>query len=230
MRHFLMAKRGRGRNLWSRSLSSLGKRIFDLCFASVVLFLTLPLFPVIALLIRWDSPGPIFFRQQRVGKDGKLFTMYKFRTMYVQADPYAPTPVDDRQDARVTRVGYFLRKSGLDELPQFFNVIKGEMSVVGPRPEMPFLVEKYTERQRKRLQVLPGITGLWQISSARNRPIHENLQYDYYYIRHQSLWLDLIIVGKTFLLTFRSCLTALPRVKKVGWKRGVKYQEYIEKP
>jgi len=167
------------------------------------LILSLPVIMLVAAAIRFTSRGPILFRQLRVGQNGKLFMIYKFRTMRVDTDPYAPTPKSDDFDSRVTRVGRLLRKSGLDELPQFLNVIKGEMSVVGPRPEMPFLVAQYTPRQRRRLSVLPGITGLWQISEARREPIHENLQYDLYYIRNRSAWLDFLIIARTCLILIR---------------------------
>jgi len=177
--------------------------LFDLAFASGALLLTCPLLAIIAFLTWLDSPGPILFRQRRVGKDGKEFTIYKIRTMHVAASPYADSPADDRQDPRVTRIGRLLRRSGLDELPQFINVLRGEMSVVGPRPEMRFLVDQYNAKQRRRLDVLPGITGLWQISPVRNEPIHENLRYDYYYVRRRSFRLDLEIIAATLVVMFK---------------------------
>ncbi len=172
------------------------KRIFDVLFATVILLLTLPLTLLIALLIKLDSPGPVFFRQKRIGKDGKFFKMLKFRSMHISADHYQKSPVD-QTDPRITKIGKILRKFNLDELPQFFNVIKGEMSVVGPRPEMPFVVESYTPIQRKRLKLRPGITGIWQISSDRKGAIHENLDYDFYYTENQSFLLDMVIIAKT---------------------------------
>ncbi len=179
------------------------KRLFDILFSSAVIVCTLPVTMLVALGIRLDSCGPIFFSQQRVGKDGKLFTIYKFRSMQCHSPKYACTPVDDCQDSRVTRVGKILRQSGLDELPQFFNVLRGDMSVVGPRPEMPFLVEQYNDRERARLYVTPGITGPWQLSAARCQPICENLQYDEEYIRRRSMGYDLLIVAKTAILTLK---------------------------
>ncbi len=215
----MVAKRRNRQKTRRRFFFSFVKRVFDVIFASVVLFFAFPLFLLIAFFVKWDSPGPIFFRQIRIGKGGKPFIIYKFRTMHANTHPYAFKPDDDEADCRVTRVGCILRQSGLDELPQFFNVLKGEMSIVGPRPEMPFIVEKYTPRQRKRLQVLPGITGLWQISPVRNKPIHENLRYDYYYITHQSLRLDFFIVGSTFLLISKNSVTGLVKaVKWLWWK------------
>ena len=173
------------------------KRCFDIVFSAAVLLLTLPLSLLIILAIWLETGRPIVFRQQRVGKNGRLFWIYKFRSMYPDTPKYAITPSNDDCDPRVTRVGRLLRKSGLDELPQFWCVLRGDMSVVGPRPEMPFIVEAYSPRMRRRLRVLPGITGPWQISPYRHKPIHENLQYDLYYLAHRSLLLDLKLISLT---------------------------------
>jgi len=172
------------------------KRIMDIAMSLLVLAVFLPALPVLARLIRKDSPGPVFFTQQRVGKDGKQFTIYKLRTMHTDAPQYDLTP-SSSDDPRITRTGRWLRRLSLDELPQFFNVLRGDMSVVGPRPEMPFVVEQYTPGQRDRLKVRPGITGIWQISHDRSAPIHENIDYDLYYAENQSLLLDVIIIAKT---------------------------------
>jgi lipopolysaccharide/colanic/teichoic acid biosynthesis glycosyltransferase len=190
----------RGRRLRSRTYEA-GKRLFDVVFSAAVLLALLPVLSVLAALVRWTSPGPVLFRQIRIGRGGRPFWIYKFRSMYTDAAPYAVTPEDDARDPRVTPLGAFLRKSALDELPQFFCVLKGDMSIVGPRPEMPFLVEGYTERQRRRLALRPGITGLWQISEARRAPIHANLQYDRYYCLYRSFSLDMAIIAKTALLS-----------------------------
>jgi lipopolysaccharide/colanic/teichoic acid biosynthesis glycosyltransferase len=128
--------------------------------------------------------------------------MYKFRTMSVDTDAYAIKP-RSQQDPRITPFGMFLRRTSLDELPQFFNVISGEMSLVGPRPEMVFIVDRYSSEQRERLRVKPGITGLWQISADRDHPIHENIDYDLYYIYNQSVLMDLIIVVQTVFFAMR---------------------------
>ena len=199
----------------SRFYNSTGKRMFDAVFSLCVLILSLPAIILVAAAIRLTSSGPAIFRQQRIGKDGKPFTIYKFRTMYVDAAPYATTPRSDDRDPRVTWIGRYLRRSGSDELPQFVNVLRGEMSVVGPRPEMPILVEQYTPRQRRRLRVLPGVTGLWQINEARRDPIHENLHFDMYYIRNRSAWLDLTLIARTCFVMVRrrpiaSSQTAVP--------------------
>jgi lipopolysaccharide/colanic/teichoic acid biosynthesis glycosyltransferase len=186
-----------------RVLQRFVKRGFDILFSLSVLIAFSPILAIIALAVRLTSVGPILFRQQRVGHNGLPFTIYKFRSMHVTANPYAKTPTSDDVDRRVTRVGRLLRKTGLDELPQFYNVLVGDMSVVGPRPEMEFIVQTYTPRQRRRLSMRPGITGPWQISEARREPIHENVQYDLYYIRHQSLLLDLEMIARTFLIMLR---------------------------
>jgi exopolysaccharide biosynthesis polyprenyl glycosylphosphotransferase len=174
----------------------LAKRVFDLIISALVLLLAGPLFLVTTWLIRRDSEGPVFFRQARVGLDGRPFEMLKFRTMYTADCRDAVAPATE-QDPRVTRVGKWLRRYSLDELPNFINVLRGEMSVVGPRPEMPFIVEGYSAQDRERLRAKPGVTGLWQISYARQMAIHDNLDYDLYYIENQSFLLDLVIVALT---------------------------------
>lgn len=174
----------------------MSKRIFDVIFSVLVLLGTLPLWPLIILLIKLTSKGPAVFSQKRVGQGGKMFDMYKFRTMYAHAAPYETTP-QHPHDHRITSVGRWLRKLSIDELPQFWNVLRGEMSVVGPRPEMPQIVAGYTAIHRQRLAVKPGITGIWQISADRRNPIHENIDYDLYYIEKQSLCLDLMIILTT---------------------------------
>jgi lipopolysaccharide/colanic/teichoic acid biosynthesis glycosyltransferase len=164
--------------------------------AVLVLLVSLPLFVIVSVLIKRESPGPVLFVQRRIGKDGKPFLMRKFRTMHQHMSGDAPTP-NSPYDPRITRIGRWLRRYSLDELPQFINVLLGDMSAVGPRPEMPFIVEKYGPLDRERLRVKPGITGLWQISYARQMAIHDNLDYDLYYIEHQSVLLDLVILALT---------------------------------
>ena len=178
------------------------KRIMDLFLALLLLIPLLPLGLLIMLAIKLDSKGPIFFPQIRVGLNGKRFRMIKFRSMMIESNPYAPSPSSSR-DERVTRVGRWLRKTSLDELPQIINIIKGEMSFVGPRPEMPFIVEKYNDLEKERLKVLPGITGLWQLSADRNRAIHENMDYDLHYVAHRSIFLDIAIMIETLFFAFR---------------------------
>ncbi len=180
------------------------KRLFDVIFAGNVLLITWPLFVVIALAIRSESPGPVIFRQKRIGQHGKRFTMYKFRTMYVDTEGMAMqndgTQMLKRpDDPRVTRVGRFLRRTSLDELPQFVNVLRGDMSVVGPRPEVPWLVDRYEWWQRKRFEVPQGITGWWQITGRADKPMHLNTEDDLYYVRNYSIWLDLQIIFRTII-------------------------------
>lgn len=172
------------------------KRALDIVVSLLVLTLGAPLFLIPALLIKRESPGPVFFLQTRVGRDGKPFRMIKFRTMHMSMSGDAPKPRSAR-DPRVTRIGRWLRRYSLDELPQVLNVLRGEMSIVGPRPEMPFIVDSYGPLERERLRAKPGLTGLWQISYARGEAIHENLDYDIYYIEHQSLLLDVVIIALT---------------------------------
>ncbi|MFH0940001.1 MAG: sugar transferase [Planctomycetota bacterium] len=173
------------------------KRAFDIVFALAVLIASVPLlWWWVIWAIKFTSPGSAFFAQQRIGQGGRPFNMYKFRTMYMDAPAYATTPNSSR-DHRITPIGRWLRKLSFDELPQFWNVLKGDMSVVGPRPEMPQIVAQYNAIQQQRLSVKPGITGIWQISADRKNPIHENIDYDLYYIENQSFFLDLTIILTT---------------------------------
>ncbi|MBP7633347.1 sugar transferase [Candidatus Ozemobacteraceae bacterium] len=181
------------------------KRTLDVLVSAAFLAILAPLGLMFSLLIKLDSIGPILFRQKRVGRDGREFTIYKFRTMFADADAYSPTPTD-RSDPRITRIGAVLRSSGLDELPQLWNVLTGDMSLVGPRPEMPFIVKGYTPLEAKRLKVRPGITGLWQVyARTANLPIHTHIEYDLYYIENMSISLDLMILLDTIpTLVFRT--------------------------
>lgn len=179
-----------------RTLYEIAKRGFDFTAALALLALTSIGWLVIGILLRVDSPGPILFTQTRIGRSGKPFLLYKFRSMYIDAPKYGFHPTA-AEDPRITKVGRILRRTSLDELPQLLNVLKGEMSLVGPRPEMPFIVEKYSPKHRQRLDVVPGITGLWQLSADRAFLIHENILYDLYYIRHRSFFMDLAILLHT---------------------------------
>jgi len=177
------------------------KRGMDFLVGGIVLLLSLPLWPFIMLAIVMESGLPIFFSQERVGKDGKVFRMFKFRTMFKAVRKFEPAP-RDKEDPRITRVGRLLRRMSLDELPNIINVILGDMSLVGPRPEMPFIVEQYEDWQRKRLAVKPGITGLWQVLGRKDLPLQENLEYDFYYIKNRSFFLDLTILLKSVPIIF----------------------------
>ncbi len=175
---------------------AVAKRTADVIVSSLLLLLLAPVFFLIAVLVWLDSPGPIFFIQKRVGRNGQLFDMYKFRSMYATAPRYGLSPTQS-SDTRITSVGRFLRRTSLDELPQLINVFLGNMSLVGPRPEMPFIVRRYNSRQRQRLRVIPGITGLWQLSADRAFPIHENIHYDLSYIQNRTFFMDLAILLHT---------------------------------
>jgi exopolysaccharide biosynthesis polyprenyl glycosylphosphotransferase len=177
---------------------ALVKRAFDFTACLLLLILTAPLFLMLAIIIRISSSGPTIFVQERVGLRGKLFKLYKFRTMHAAAGCYDYSP-REVSDPRITRIGRFLRRTSLDEIPQIFNVLKGDMSLVGPRPEMPFIVSQYQALHRLRLTVTPGITGLWQLSADRARLIHENIEYDLYYIRNQCFFMDLAILLHTVI-------------------------------
>jgi exopolysaccharide biosynthesis polyprenyl glycosylphosphotransferase len=178
------------------------KRICDFGGAAILLVLGSPLLLLLAIIVKLDSKGPALFRQERVGLNGRRFRMYKFRTMYTDAPAYAFSP-QESNDNRITNLGRFLRRTSLDELPQLLNVLAGCMSLVGPRPEMPFIVEGYTERHYQRLQVKPGITGLWQLSGDRSYLIHENIEYDLYYIQHRNFFMDLAILLHTSIFAMR---------------------------
>jgi exopolysaccharide biosynthesis polyprenyl glycosylphosphotransferase len=172
------------------------KRVTDVSISSLLLVSLSPLLCLTALLIRLGSSGPALFVQKRVGRNGELFDMYKFRSMHTNVPRYDLSPTQS-SDPRITRIGRFLRRTSMDELPQLFNVFLGNMSLVGPRPEMPFIVERYSAQQRRRLQVTPGITGLWQLSADRAFPIHENIEYDLYYIRNRTFFMDVAILIHT---------------------------------
>jgi exopolysaccharide biosynthesis polyprenyl glycosylphosphotransferase len=171
------------------------KRAMDIAIASVGLVLSAPLLAFVCWRLRRSGASPLF-AHERIGRDGKAFRMYKLRTLRDDVTPYEAAP-RGADDPRITPYGAWLRASSIDEIPQLWNVLRGEMSMVGPRPEMPFIVSRYDEWQRRRLAVKPGITGLWQILGRKDLPMHENLQYDFYYIRNRSLAQDVSILLRT---------------------------------
>jgi exopolysaccharide biosynthesis polyprenyl glycosylphosphotransferase len=183
------------------------KRILDILGSLVLLALAAVPMLAVALAIKFDSRGPIMFRQKRVGENGRIFGMYKFRSMVPNAEDLQTqiNQVDEngnlvfkfRDDPRITRVGRFIRRTSLDELPQLFNVLFGDMSLVGPRPELPWLVEKYEPWQMKRFAVPQGITGWWQVNGRSDKPLHLNTEEDIYYVQNYSLWMDIYILLKT---------------------------------
>jgi len=194
------------------------KRAFDLIVSALAILILLPLWLLIALAIKLDSKGSIFYTQERVGMDGRLFLLYKFRTMKADADPeihkeYQKAFIEGRAEAnlgdaskptyklladpRVTRVGKWLRRTSLDEVPQLLNVVMSDMSIVGPRPPIAYEVEAYALWHRKRLDMKPGLTGLWQVSGRNRLPFEEMVRLDLYYIENWSLLLDVKIVLRT---------------------------------
>lgn len=185
------------------------KRVMDIAISAILIWLTWPLLIAIWIAVKIDSRGPAIFAASRIGEGGKLFKMYKFRTMFLGAEKLhlsvTETDKDGRKiykvkdDPRVTRVGKCLRKTSLDELPQMFNVLKGDMSWVGPRPEQPFITEEYETWQWQRVLVPPGVTGWWQISGRSDLPMHLNTNYDIYYVRNYSILLDIKILFRTVL-------------------------------
>lgn len=174
-----------------------GKYLLDFVAALCLILIFSPLMVVIAILIKLSSRGPVFFSHKRVGIYNKLFVIHKFRSLHIDTPSYSEKP-DSTEDVRITSIGKWIRKTSLDELPQLFNVLKGEMSLVGPRPEMPFLAEHYEPWENQRHLVRPGMTGLWQLSPRRRGSIREGIPVDLEYIENLSLWNDFKILLRTF--------------------------------
>jgi len=188
------------------------KRFFDILASGLLLVLLAPVISVIALAIKIESSGPVFFFQERIGQHGQRFRMIKFRSMYQDSDQRWKEVArrdavghllhKSNDDPRVTRIGRKLRRTSMDELPQLFNVLRGEMSLVGPRPEMPYVAAEYEPWQWQRFRVLPGMTGWWQVNGRSDRPMHLHTDDDLYYIQNYSFWLDLRILLKTVAVVF----------------------------
>jgi exopolysaccharide biosynthesis polyprenyl glycosylphosphotransferase len=189
------------------------KWLFDTLVSLLLLMLFSPVMALIALLIKLDSAGPVFFIQERFGEHGRRFKILKFRTMHLNAASQWQELVTRSHDGvmlhkipndpRITRIGHLLRRTSLDELPQLINVLRSEMSLVGPRPEVPYIVAEYQSWQWERFRVLPGITGWWQVNGRSSRPMHQHTEDDLYYIRNYSFWLDLKILCKTIVVVVR---------------------------
>lgn len=189
------------------------KRLFDIALSLAALIVLLPVFVVLAILIHRDSPGPIIFRQERVGRAGKHFLMYKFRSMVATAEDDLPALLDRNEgagllfklehDPRVTRIGSILRHYSLDELPQFWNVLRGQMSLVGPRPPLPSEVQSYKSRVHRRLYIKPGVTGMWQINGRSQLNWQDSVRLDLYYVENWSLAGDIIILWRTVKMLFK---------------------------
>lgn len=200
------------------------KRLVDILLCLPAIVVLLPIFAVIIIAIKRGSRGPAFFRQTRAGKDGKPFTFYKFRTMKIDVDPFGASPKSG-QDPRLTKVGIFLREYSIDELPQLFNVLKGNMSLVGPRPLYIEQMEEWDSEQRKRLLVKPGLTGLAQISGRGELTREEKLAYDVEYVRKATLLFDFKIIFLTLwqVLTHKSIYEK--RYSQTEETRGQKNQQ-----
>jgi len=188
------------------------KRGFDILFSLLALVFILPVLLIIAVLIKLDSEGPVLYVSERIGRNGKRFRFLKFRTMVREADTLrgALLHLNERRgnlfkmsnDPRVTRLGKLLRRYSLDELPQFFSVLTGHMSVVGPRPCLTSEYARYTKDQRRRVEAVPGITGLWQVEARKNPSADAYFECDLYYVDHWSLWMDTKILLKTIAVVF----------------------------
>lgn len=178
------------------------KRMIDIVASAAGLILVSPLVLVLVILVRRQSPGPAIFRQERAGRDMKPFTLYKFRTMRTDADPFGVSPTDG-DDPRLTRIGRWLRETSLDELPQLWNVLRGDMSLVGPRPLYMSQAREFTDRQRRRLEVKPGLTGMAQVSGRGNLPHDEKLELDVQYVENAGFRLDMKIIFRTVAMVFR---------------------------
>jgi lipopolysaccharide/colanic/teichoic acid biosynthesis glycosyltransferase len=196
----------------------LTKRALDIVGASVGLTISAPLLAASALAVRLEDGGPVFFRQQRVGLDGRLFDVLKLRTMIVDAHTQGAGYAVDKGDSRITRIGKLLRRTSLDELPQLWNVVRGEMSLVGPRPTLSYQVEQYTERQRRRLEVRPGLTGWAQVNGRASLSWPERIELDVWYVEHRSFALDLRILLRTALVLLRPGVVY--RSDTGGWRES----------
>lgn len=180
------------------------KRVFDLVASIMALVVCAPLMLVIAAFVKFESPGPVIFKQERLGKGGKPFTMYKFRSMRLDAEKDGPQWAEVN-DERCTKIGRIIRRYHADELPQLWNIIKGEMSIVGPRPEREYYYEKIEESLpefKERLRIKPGLTGLSQVNGCYDQTLEERLAYDIEYMQKRSLWMDAVCILKTVVVVF----------------------------
>ncbi len=181
-----------------RSVNIFIKHLFDFLFSAILLLILSPLMLIVAIIIRLESPGPVFFKQERIGKDGKLFVIYKFRSMVNNAEKMAKGQQLTQNDSRITAFGHFIRNWSIDELPQLINILIGDMSVIGPRPTIKRQVERYTDYHRKRLNMRPGVTGWAQVNGRNALPWAKRIDLDIWYVENYSLLLDLKIFLKTF--------------------------------
>ena len=182
------------------------KRMFDFCFALIGLHVSLPLWPIFSLIIWLNDGMPIFYMQERVGRDGRIFKSIKFRSMIKKAEDRTGPVWSKEEDSRIIKVGRVLRATAMDELPQLWNILKGDMSFVGPRPERTFFVEKFIKKipnYEKRFDVRPGLTGMAQIYGKYDTPADEKLKYDLEYIEKMNIYLDLRLIFLSFIITLK---------------------------
>lgn len=201
------------KHIKSKKIQFIFKRLFDIILSLIGIIILSPVYLIITICIKADSKGPAIFKQTRVGKDEKNFTIYKFRTMVVGAEKKKALDIDpsnlenfvfqSKSDNRITKLGSFLRKSSLDEIPQLFNVLNGTMSLVGPRPEIPDVVKYYTAEYRQRLLVTPGITGLAQVSGRGEIELGKTIHFDLMYIKDFSIWFDIKLLFRTVTSVFK---------------------------
>ncbi|MEE0059908.1 MAG: sugar transferase [Acutalibacteraceae bacterium] len=178
------------------------KRAFGILFALLGLIITSPIIAIVAILIKIESPGPVIFKQQRIGKNGKVFEIYKFRSMCQNAEKTGSGVYSDKNDSRVTKIGKFIRATSIDEIPQFINVLKGDMAFIGPRPPLtyhPWPYEQYTEHQKKMFNVRPGLTGWAQVHGRKQVEWNKRIELNVWYVENVSLLLDLKIIFSTLL-------------------------------
>ena len=183
------------------------KRFFDIFLSIFGLVISLPITFAVSIIIKLTSNGPIIFKQDRIGKDGKVFKMYKFRSMYINSEHTGSGVYSGKDDPRVTKIGRFIRKTSIDEIPQFLNVLKGDMSFIGPRPVLtyhPWTIDKYTKKQFKRFEVRPGITGWAQVNGRKTLDWSERIKYDVFYVENISLKFDI----KIFFMTIKQVITS----------------------
>jgi lipopolysaccharide/colanic/teichoic acid biosynthesis glycosyltransferase len=192
------------------------RRAIDIAVSSTVLLIASPVLALAMGAIRLESPGPVIYSQRRVGRDGRMFRVLKLRTMVDGAEHLGAKLAVDADDPRITRVGAFLRRTSLDELPNLLNVLRGDMSIVGPRPTLPGQVDRYTSRQRGRLAIKPGMTGWAQVNGRASLPWEERIELDLFYIEHRSLSLDLRILGRTVTMVLGG--SGLYKGRAGGWK------------
>jgi lipopolysaccharide/colanic/teichoic acid biosynthesis glycosyltransferase len=202
-------------------MKGLLKRIFDILVSAVAVVILLPVFAAIAAAVKLTSSGPVIFKQERAGKNGRSFVFYKFRTMRAEVDPFGPSPKSG-EDPRLTKVGKFLREYSLDELPQLFTVLKGEMSIVGPRPLYISQMKEWDERQKKRLLAKPGLTGLAQISGRGELTREEKLELDVKYVEIASFSTDVKVILATLANIFRRKHIYEKRYSQTEFTRGEK--------